>query len=385
MKKEAATLSILLFFAIGMGGCKQSAKQTDLVTIDVNANHPEKKLILQDFMDVEYIPLETNDEFITQGNVMAIGDKYILVINRNNDGDIFLFDRNTGKGIRKINKKGQGAEEYARINSVILDEHELFVNSTSTKKILVYDLSGNFKRALDYAKDTEYLNIYNYDQENLIGYDISGYYKGGESRGDRAFHAIISKEDGRITEPIFIPFDIIKAPAVQEGDAFAVTAIRHITPFQGDWILVETSSDTIYKYTSKEHKLSPFLVRKSFKEPEILLTLGTITDRYYFMETTKKEFNFTTGRGFPLASLLYDMQEKAVFKADILNNDFIKEKKVDLYSRAVNGSIAAFQTLNADQLVEAYENNELTGKLKEIAAGLNEESNPVIMLMKYKN
>lgn len=30
-------------------------------------------------MDVEYIPLETNDEFITQGDVMAIDNKYIVV------------------------------------------------------------------------------------------------------------------------------------------------------------------------------------------------------------------------------------------------------------------------------------------------------------------
>jgi len=32
----------------------------------------------------------------------------------------------------------------------------------------------------------------------------------------------------------------------------------------------------------------------------------------------------------------------------------------------------------------ADSDSELKGKLKEIAAGLNEESNPVIMLMKYK-
>lgn len=30
-------------------------------------------------MDVEYIPLETTDEFITQGAVLSIGDKYILI------------------------------------------------------------------------------------------------------------------------------------------------------------------------------------------------------------------------------------------------------------------------------------------------------------------
>ena len=47
-------------------------------------------------MDVEYIPLETTDEFITQGVVMAISDKYILTKNYVNDGYIYIFDRKTG-------------------------------------------------------------------------------------------------------------------------------------------------------------------------------------------------------------------------------------------------------------------------------------------------
>ena len=48
------------------------------------------------------------------------------------------------------------------------------------------------------------------------------------------------------------------------------------------------------------------------------------------------------------------------------------------------GEIASFQSLSADQLVEGYQNNELKGRLKEIAGRLNEESNPVIMLVKHK-
>ena len=91
----------------------------------------ERKKSRQDFMDVEYIPLETSDEFVTQGSVMDIGDKYLLVKNWANDGDIFVYDRKTGKAIRKINRKGQGAEEYNFISGIILDENndEMFVNS----------------------------------------------------------------------------------------------------------------------------------------------------------------------------------------------------------------------------------------------------------------
>lgn len=47
--------------------------------------------------------------------------------------------------------------------------------------------------------------------------------------------------------------------------------------------------------------------------------------------------------------------------------------------------IAAFQILEAYQLVDAYKKDELKGELKEIASGLNEGSNPVVMVMKYKN
>ena len=145
MKRFIFTGIIILFVMAGCGGGHSS---TDgLITVDVNDSYSTKKeLVLQDFMDVEYIPLETNDEFVNQGCVQAVGEKYILVKNYRNDGDIFVYDRN-GKAIRKINRKGQGGEEYTSCRSVTLDEenNEMFINDFWTRKIKVYDLEGNFK------------------------------------------------------------------------------------------------------------------------------------------------------------------------------------------------------------------------------------------------
>jgi len=93
-----------------------------LITVDVSRSYPKKELILQDFMNVEYIPLETNDEFITQGRVRAVGKEFILVQNWVRDGDIFVFDRTTGKGLRKINRRGQGPEEYQNVIGILLGE-----------------------------------------------------------------------------------------------------------------------------------------------------------------------------------------------------------------------------------------------------------------------
>ena len=145
-------LSILLITT----GCKRLDQTADdLITVDVtNDSFPKKELALQDFMDVEYIPLETNDDFVNQGFVQAIGKEFILVKNYRDDGDIFVYDR-TGKAIRKINRKGQGGEEYISCRSVTLDEenNEMFINDFLARKIKVYDLEGNFKRSIKQKQD----------------------------------------------------------------------------------------------------------------------------------------------------------------------------------------------------------------------------------------
>ena len=191
-------LSILLITT----GCKrQDQTADDRVTVDVTKNSfPKKELVLQDFMDVEYIPLETNDEFVNQGCVEAVGEKYIIVTNYVSDGNIFVYDR-SGKAIRKINRKGQGGEEYTSCRSITLDEEneELFVNDNYAKKIRVYDLEGNFKRSLNQKseKNSFYLDMFDYDKENLICYDKFNY---------EIPFLLVSKQDGSITKEIEIPF-----------------------------------------------------------------------------------------------------------------------------------------------------------------------------------
>jgi sugar lactone lactonase YvrE len=157
-------------------------------------------------MNVEYVTLETNDDFLNQGVVQAIGKEVILVKNRVNDGNIFVYDR-AGKAIKKINRKGQGGEEYVNILGVILDEdnNEIYVHSHSGRKIQVYDLYGEFKRSIQYKKNTNgmfYTDIFNYDGDNLICYD--------EYNEEIAF-VLISKQDGSITKEIKIPFKEKKA------------------------------------------------------------------------------------------------------------------------------------------------------------------------------
>lgn len=109
-------ISVIIPTFIFAGCSTKTPVENNFITVDVTKDYPKKDVVLQDIFDIEYVPLETSDEFLTSGNVRAIGQN--LIITKNNgrtDGNIYLFDRTTGKGIRRINRLGQGGEEYTNI------------------------------------------------------------------------------------------------------------------------------------------------------------------------------------------------------------------------------------------------------------------------------
>ena len=370
---------IILLIVTGCGENKRHGSEIDgFITVDVTAKYPKKELILQDFMDVEYVALETNDNFLNQGIVRGVGKGIIPVRNRIEDGDIFVFDRN-GKALRKINRKGQGDEEYLYISEVIIEEdnNEMFINDVG--KTMVYDLYGNFKRSIRYMGENMTYMIYNFDKENLI--HVS------KDREGRQQHAVISKQDGSFVKTIEIPYKEVKSPILSrtlDGGMIAASVYnyRSIIPNQNSLMLTESSSDTIYRLFA-DYSMSPFIIRTpsiQSMEPEVFLFPLMFTKRYYFMECWRKEWgnNLRT-------NLMYDSQEKSIYTTTIINDDFLTKKHVEITFATVNNEIAFWKTLEAYELVEAYKKGELKdGKLKEIASKLNEDDNPVIMLVKYK-
>ena len=373
-----------------MTSCGSDNASTDgFITVDVTKSNysPKKELVLQDFMDVEYIPLETNDEFVNQGYVNAIGEKYIIVTNYREDGDIFVYDRN-GKAIRKINRKGQGGEEYISCLKIILDEEneELFINDFLARKIKVYDLEGNFKRSFKQKQegDTQfYGEIFNYDKNNLICYD--------ECNADIPF-LLISKKDGSITREIITPFKekklFIQLLRYEGGTRAAGPGpYSRITPFKGNWILLEPSSDTIYTLMP-DCSLRPFIAKTPpvhTLDPEFYLILKLVSDRYYFMESVKNVYDFRKDEGFPRTYFVYDTQEKDFFSYIIYNGDYSYKKELYMVMFApINAKGELCATIDAFDLGKDYKEGKLKGKLKDIAAKLGEDDNRVIMLVKPK-
>lgn len=397
MKNQMNWIWILVaLFLFGCGNGKQ--KESDgLITVDVSKSYPKKELILQDLFDIEYVPLETTDEMLTEGHIQYISDNYMIFKNLGRmAGEIFIFDRQ-GKAVRKINRLGQSGEEYLNILGIDYDEQadELFVNSHYSDKVFVYDSEGNYKRSFDYLDGILYNPIKILDTERLIAYDdYSEYDKVPEKRD---CYLILSREDGRLLEKIHIPYEEKKSLIILRRDLNGKLTgnwgIRNtlMPPYQDGWLLIEPSADTIYTY-SASRGLMPLIVRTppvNEMDPEVFLFPTIFTDRYVFMQAVERSFNFGIDKDVPRTNLIYDKTEQTAYEGEVINRDF-EGTPVNLWfaHRVImefNDDEIAFATrLEAPDLVEALNDGKLRGPLKEIASDLDEEDNPVILIAKYK-
>lgn len=375
-------------------GCVEETNQfrSDWIDVDILKEGMKRKNIqLQEFMDIEYIPLETNDQFVNQGIVQCIGKAHIVVKNINNgDGNIYIYDK-TGKALRLINRKGLGGEEYSNVSKIILDEsnNEIYIHDHFQRKIQVYDLFGVYQRSIHYNKEHtnggSYTDIVNYDDENLLCFN--------EFSEDRLF-MLVSKHDGSVVRKLEIPTKqtlfLLQQQVSEKTGGLNITGpgfYSTIIPYNKENILLDLSSDTIYTI-STDNKLKPFIVRTpqiQSMDPKIYLILRMVTNRYIFMETIKNEFDWSKDDGFPRKYFMYDIRQREFLEYRIYNGDYAHNKEVYMsVPRYINQDGEMCQTLPAHQLVESYNKGELKGRLKEIAATLDEDSNPVIMLIKHK-
>lgn len=146
MKYNRLYAAFIFAFWAGCSGDGQY-KEALLPQIDVNEEYPEKEIFLQDVADIEYIPLETDEEMLFQGTIAAVSDKGILGVSQQG-GKLFLFDRD-GKAKNLICRKGDGPEEYNVIQRVDVDwqRGEVYVLGSPTK-VYVYAFDGTYKQTL---------------------------------------------------------------------------------------------------------------------------------------------------------------------------------------------------------------------------------------------
>ena len=350
-----------------------------LWTIDVTKKYPTKDIYLQDIADIEYIPLETNDSILWKGReIRYMDEEYIM--GASGDMGVYFHDR-TGKALHSFQRKGSGPQEYTGFTQIQYDkEHDEIYIKSFDDKYLIYNRKGNFKRSFKLASfQTSFDTAIEYfilNDEEFIEYLLNQNYYRRISRqtGKHLGDIKLSGENPNMT----LAFR-------KNGMRFS-TAVNHSTKTENGYILTAFPSDTTYLLT-KDLQLTPIGVRtppiNSMEVPIFLLPVKN-TMRYYFMYTVKKEDRF------PTKLYMLDKKENQIYylKNYFKNKDFEgKTHSLDIYGTASNANLPSnvcVESIRAHKLIEAYQEGKLSGKLKDIAANLKEDDNPVLMVVKFK-
>ena len=357
MKAKVFFLVCMILLAGSQGMQSQSGS---LPVVDVSKNYPLEKLNLQDMASVEYVPLETTDDILLSGNaaLSAVGDKYILV-HEFQLGDIYLFDRHTGKLKSHFNHKGGSGMEYNWIkNGTILDEkaEEIYVCS---QYIQIYSLEGVIE-------------------------------PGREKQTVQTPYRFVSKKDGSTLSTLNLHFPRRNSNAVARQEENGWYPFQFYYPhnmhYGSDIMIMDLSCDTLYQLSANK-KLTPIFARKPSvyaSEPKNVWTPLLTTDKFILFGTFILDFNTTGKKGI---EFMYDFktgQVKKVSIMDELNYGIRGPREWDSGSGTAIAKNKSAEFVSAPAMLEAYQKKRLKGNGNEVAKNLLEDDNQVVRILTFK-
>lgn len=378
---------LIIWMMAFLCGCAGKDTDNEVLQIDLNAKHSSIRLNLKDIADVTYIKLASNTDFLVRSRALVCNENYILT-KGGGTGEILMFDRE-GQPVRKFSHYGNGPHEYNYITNLRVDEKrgEIYVHDVFSRKIVVYDLNGEYIRELA-SGDARF--IYNFNDDAFLVYNTETNRVNSDLK---PYFSILAKNDGEIQKKIDIPFSSGKKydlTVTKEGDGghFSYTAM-HLPVVRNSegYILNELSSDTIYQY-SYDGVLTPVMLRTpaiSSMSAPVFLQYGIETSKYVFLtwisvdESNERDM-------FPEINWVYNKENGDINEYEIRNDDY-PDAKIVLSSHLVNCDMQSgygISRFNADELLEAYQEGKLYGELKDLASSLKDEDNDVLILYKFK-
>ncbi|MFA8433914.1 MAG: 6-bladed beta-propeller [Marinifilaceae bacterium] len=127
-------------------GSTSSKKEVDgIIHVELNANLDNCRSVNLSALaeDIQYIPLETNDDsYLGRIRDVIVTDQFIFT---HSSDAVMQFNR-AGKFIRKVGAIGKGPGEYARVYHLSVNQElqRVYVSAGGRQKLVVYDFLGNY-------------------------------------------------------------------------------------------------------------------------------------------------------------------------------------------------------------------------------------------------
>ena len=349
------------------------------------------------FVDIEYIPLETNerclitgsDDLIT-GNKIIVGNSFFLIQHYTT---ILKFN-NDGSFETRIGTVGNGPGEFRVAHDVDFNTegHNIYLVSAWQKKFNVYSESGEFKRTFQ-------MPLYAPVDFRFVDGNILCYCENHMGNIENSYTLLDTNGQVIKSFPNRYPF--------KNHDAFGFPRENLFYRFNNRLFKKEVYSDTIYLYENKDFK--PHLVIES-GEKLITPDARSKYDGMYIAENFISQLKLFEFGDYVYYEFIY----KFALPDDVLIYSFIGSKKNN-FRALINTGQGIFNDLDGGQNIipktikddntiiawidplklkahvdsEVFKNStpeypEKKKELERLANSLKETDNPVLVLVKLK-
>lgn len=388
------TIVILVFINVFFHS-QYNAKAQQLEAIDIAEGMNKKgNLKLSDIAEnIKYISLETGIEnLISDADNIKFTEEFIFVKNIN-PFSLYVFNR-SGKFIRQIGHKGHGPNEYNILSGFCIQgqNNNVYLYSTSPSKLLVYTIDGIFLKKYDcpiyqsqpffdmefFGPDKFIMLLSNYHGDTEFSYKI---FSSKNELIKKAIKPIQFSTRGYFGNKFEFSYYTYNNRMYVKENLLNDTLYRVITTneFQPTYIFksgkyecpVEFRQNFIHFAQNKELKY--ILINKVFECKHYLLYSYSFNRKLYFdyySKSLKKAFTFNS-EGIPNdydgGSDFYPIYQKNNEMIGIISSIDLIEK---VFSEDFKNSTPKYP--------------EKKKELEQLANRLNENDNPVLMLVKLK-
>lgn len=347
------------------------------------------------FVDIEYIPLETNENsVISRINEIKVGNEYFLIkfFNR-----ILMF-KTDGSYVTKIGTEGRGPNEFLVAHHVDIDKkpQNIYLVDGWARKFYVYSERGNFIKTFQSPLNTTYFGI---TDAGILCYSTNYI-----ANIDYSYNLIDT--EGRIIKKFLNRY--IWNYKVEQGKGTAIFDENIFYWFNDKLFKKEVYSDTVYVFENTDFK--PHLV---IEQGDKLLTTQARSDfePLYLFEKYISQKNLFEFGDYVYYEFMYDFRiggsnilrgfigsKKDNFQVTInaeqgLTNDL--DGGPNIWPKTIKDDNTVISWIDALQLKtfvasETFINSipkypEKKKELTTLADSLKETDNPVLIMVRLKN
>ena len=386
--KQIAYFSILLALA-ACGERTQMA--SELLVADKNVDCPTQEIYLEDIADVDYIPLVTTDSILVNDYPPESVTPEGIAVRGGQPGELLLLDPTGQKLVGRVCRCGQGPEEYIVIDRCVVDWKRREVYIADYTHLKAYDFAGNYLRTLLTKEEIAKLDICNLNADQLL-------CARERENCETPYHPYftLSKADGRVDTltSVELPRFIASNRTVLSNDGRSYNAHAFLPLLVGcadrTW-LTALALDTIFQI-NPDRSLLPVMapLRAPTRDEEApLLHFRGINDRYVWLSWVRRNVtvqleHMEAGMREDLKIYMYDRKAQTWCEPAYRCRAWSGFEPRYIFTDPLPYGYGLVM-LNAMDLVEAYQNDELADeRLREIASTLREDDNPVLMRLKFK-